>query len=51
MSDTGDANRGSERSEEARRAAQERGAKAHGPGGNPDEVEDDETVEPTEPTA
>ena len=42
---TNDANKGQERSAEARRAAQARGAEAHGKGGNPDkadEVDDDD---------
>lgn len=42
------ANRGQERSAEARRQAQEQGSDAHGRGGNPNKgVEDDTVVEPS----
>lgn len=42
-------NRGQDRSAEARQRAQDRGANAYGPGGNPDKGDDDVEV-PEEPT-
>jgi hypothetical protein len=49
MSDERPTNKGQERSAEARRAAQEKGAKAYGPGGNPNPDDETETEDPTDP--